>query len=217
MTDKILLVQPTYDGKIHAGHAEYVKQAGKSVVDSIWGGSSFLGDTFNRLYCLGLNGRKNGITHWLMVHADIIPEPGFADRMLEILNSCKGGALSVVSPIKDHRGLSSTAFDLGEDKKPAHLTMKQIWEIPQPTFTNEKLLINTGCLLVDLRMPWADKVHFDMKSWIAQNESGEFEAKSISEDWDWSRQVLKLGGTLYATRAVRLTHVGGQVEFRNWQ
>lgn len=222
MEHQIYMVTPTYDGQIHQAHAESLKRAGKFVTQYSVGGSSFLGDTFNRLYCQGLNARKDGITHWLMVHADIIPEPGFADKMLSILNECKGGALSVVSPMKNPKGpkpdggdLTSTAIDLGPDKKPAHLTLKQIWELPHGTFTNENILLNTGCLLVDLRQEWADKVHFDMKSWIEKREEN-FEAVSISEDWDWSRQVRKLGGTLYATRQVKLEHVSSQVVFKNW-
>ena len=90
------------------------------------------------------------------------------------------------------------------------LTLQEIYQQYPPTFTHEKLLVNTGLILIDFRKPWVEKVWFEFEDRIIADPKspGNFLAVGMSEDWVFSRRARSLGATLYATREVTVTHAG---------
>jgi hypothetical protein len=72
-------------------------------------GGSLLALGFNQLWCRALNDRREGgITHFAMHHADIEAPAGWLDRLIDEQRRVDADVLSVVVPIKDGRGLTST-------------------------------------------------------------------------------------------------------------
>jgi len=69
----------------------------------------------------------------------------------------KAKVLSVVLPLKSAEGVVSTALDDPDyptSSLVSQFTTTEIHQMPEETFTHERLLANTGCLLVDFREPW---------------------------------------------------------------
>ena len=198
---------PTYDGKMHLGTVNGILRASKSPEHAVqFVASSLLAKCFNQLWCRALNDRKKGITHFAMLHADIAPEDYWLDTMLRIMEARNADVLSVVSPLKNSDGLTSTAIE-GANTKAKRFTLKEIHAMEDKTFTHEKLLINTGLMLVDLRNPWVEQVLFTMKDYILKRGE-EFFTETISEDWCFSKQARQLGAKLFATSEVSLRHFG---------
>jgi len=174
--------------------------------------SSAINCNFNSLYAQALNHRGAGITHFLLLHADIdIQEKNWVDKMVDLSIQHKADVLSAVSPIKSAEGLTSTALDemIGSADRPhiRRLTMTEIMKRP-PTWTEDKLLINTGCMLVDITKSWAEDVFFEFEDKLLKDKDGNFYAHFFPEDWNFSRKVRAAGGSIFATREVKLHHIG---------
>jgi hypothetical protein len=73
------------------------------------------------------------------------------------------------------------------------------------TWTEPGLLLNTG-LWVCKRGDWCEQVYFRQQDRVRRGAQGAFEVHTISEDWDFSRQVRQHGAKIYATRKVNLYH-----------
>jgi hypothetical protein len=175
--------------------------------------SSLLAYGFNKLWTHALAERKNGLTHFLMLHADVVPwSDGWLSQLHQEMERIGAQVLSAVSPLKDWTGLTSTAID-GEPIR--RLTMTEIMARPE-SFTDPDLMVNTGMLLVDMRGDWVEQVYFTIKDGLRKNPDGSYTVLCEGEDWSFSRQVRRLGIALWATRKVRLMHVG-QGYFPNFQ
>jgi hypothetical protein len=123
--------------------------------------------------------------------------------------------MSAIIPLKDTRGLVSTAIDEADGApmgSPEHyaisnLNLRELFAMKEATFTDENLLINTGLLVVDMRKPWVEQI-----AWRFENEiikvGDAFKPFEISEDWCFSRQARALGAKLFATREVKVKHLG---------
>jgi SAM-dependent methyltransferase len=176
--------------------------------------SSAMGMVCNRLWINALELAEQGhITHFLMQHSDIAPmENYYVDKMIAIMERTGADILSAVVPIKDGYGTTSTALDEPCGDVPQYwrvrrLTMKEIYDM-EPTFTHEKLLLNTGLMLVDMRKAWTKDAYFTFEDKIIWWH-GRRVAVAMPEDWSFSRMARKLGATkLYATREVPLNHIG---------
>lgn len=185
---------------------------------------SNLPHSFNLAWCEALN-RRPAITHFAMLHSDIIPQRGWLKILLEELERTDADLISVVSPIKTAEGVTSTAIDLPNnaflrDDNPAwwrverRLTVHEVHKYPE-TFSaadcgypGRALLVNTGCFLCKLTDPWVEWINFQIKTRIVKNADGTHEAQTFTEDWLMSRQLHVAGGKIVATRKVRLEHVG---------
>ena len=110
---KICVGMPTYGGNIHKDIPFRMLQASKDhqvMYDN--SDSSACTLTFNILLLRALEERAKGnADYFLLWHSDIVPEPYFIDKMLKIAVERKAEVLSVVMPIKDEKGLTSTALD----------------------------------------------------------------------------------------------------------
>lgn len=83
------------------------------------------------------------------------------------------------------------------------------------TFTDPKLLLNTGLMLIDIRKPWIEKCWFEFVDRIEKID-GKFVDVGMSEDWHFSRKAREMGASLWATREISVRHIGGG-EFPNDQ
>lgn len=173
--------------------------------------TSLLTLNFNSAWCVCLNERKaHGFTHFAMLHSDVVPLPlgePWIDTMLALMEEHDADVLSAVVPIKNKLGLTSTAID-EQPKRPwlvRRLTMHEIFDNYDPTFTHPDLLVNTGlwiCRLDD----WCEKIRFRQQDSIGRNKEGRFIPITIPEDWDFSRQVHAAGKRLFATRDLAVMH-----------
>lgn len=168
---------------------------------------------FNQLWCDALNKRRSHrITHFLMLHTDIAPLAfTWVEDLLREMARVKADVLSVVIPFKDDSGLTSTAVS-GGNPDPFHpvrrITMTEAENLLRPTFTDDKLLINTGMMLVDFTKPWVEQVHFEFKDEIRQAPDGTFYPVGVSEDYNFSRQLIALGVPRHVTNVVKAIHQG---------
>lgn len=208
---------PGYTDSVHPAAAHAAWTAGDSVVCRRSLGYSLLGHCFNQCWVDALSARKQGrATHFAMLHSDIEIKSGWADRALEIMDRERCEILSVVVPIKDNTNGSSTAIDT-DYWSPKRLTMSDIGKLPE-TFSEDdvdgELLVNTGCLLVDLR---DDRVFTEENGELALKfeirdrilvRDGRYIPQVASEDWNFSRTANRLGLRVVATTEIPLWHWG---------
>lgn len=117
-------------------------------------GTSLLTLTFNQLFCDALNLRdKEEFTHFAMLHNDVVPCQNWIDILMDELVQHELDVIAAVIPLKDSRGLTSTATDKLENPWAVRrLSMTEVMQYP-PTFTAQDvphrepgsaLLLNTG-------------------------------------------------------------------------
>lgn len=231
---KIFLGMPTYDGscQVHAARAFYLTATTYLPVIRGEVGRSFLTNCFNTLWAGALNARKDhGITHFAMLHADVIPQDGWLDVLYMELVRTGADMVSVVIPIKNVLGLTSTAIGhpcnpIREKDEEDHLepvrrlTLEEVHRLPA-TFSAEDcgyplspLWVNTGCWLCDFTKPWCEEVCFRTRDELVRRSDGSLRPVSLSEDWDFSQQLWRNGCRVLATTRVQATHVG-QMTFDN--
>ena len=180
-------------------------------VSSVEIDGSLLASTFNNFLIRALDLRDEGkADYMLLLHSDIMPmdTQGWLDVLWQERCKVDADAISAVVPIKDARGVTSTALETPDNiYAPRRLTMREI-EQQDVTFTDDNLLINTGMLLINLRAPWVDNFCFTIGDALLRLPSGKRAVGVTPEDWNFSRRVRELGGRVWATRAVQLTHIG---------
>lgn len=180
--------------------------------------SSLLNHSFNQAWAAALNARDwRNATHFAMLHNDIAPDPGWLTVLLDELTSLDADVVSAVVPIKDERGLTSTAVYEGDPWCRRRLSLTEVNDLPD-TFCGEdaggKLLLNTGLWVCDLRREWCNDVCFHSAERIETGLDGKRRAEVIPEDWLFSHWLNERGAKLYATSKVRLRHIG-ETEFTN--
>lgn len=188
------------------------------------------------MFCAAMNARlKDTSVGWFAVlHSDVEPEAWWVDKLIAEADANHADMLSVVIPIKDETGRSSTAIagpDLVQTCRPFDmLTMQQVSHSLFPrTFAindccnalaqlpgqlrvanapREALLLNTGCFVLRLtaNIDWS-KIWFSMHDGIERTSTG-FHPVNISEDWLFSYRVAQQGGRCMATTAVKVVHHG---------
>lgn len=175
---------------------------------------SLLNHNFNRHWAEALNLRDDGqgATHFAMIHADVCPQEGWLDVLLGELTANDADVVSAVIPIKDDRGLTTTAVYDGVDPwNRRRFTLKEIHRLPA-TFgaedVGEALLINTGLWVCDLRKPWCDDCCFHSLERIVRKD-GRYAAEVLSEDWAFGHFLNGYGAKVLATRKVQVLHEGG--------
>ncbi len=189
-------------------------------------------DDLNVLWERALNRAEAGeITHYVQLHADIIPQAGFVDLLMDEIEETGADLVSVACAMKDKRGVLNCG--IGSLKNPwgayRRLTSHELHRLP-PTFDATRLkaafsldgdadkfmLHNTGCFVADLRRPvfYQTDEAGDLRAWfdfptrIRRNEQGKWAHNRESEDWFFSRQLHSLGANTLITRKVSLRHVG---------
>ncbi len=175
--------------------------------------STLLPLAFNQAWAGVLDLRDSGVPvrYFAMIHDDITPEPWWLDTLIDELERLNADVVSAIVPIKDDKGLTSTAVYTGDIWLPRRLSMAEVMELPE-TFGEEDvagpLLLNTGLWVADITKPWANEVCFDFMNRIRRTSNGERVAECVPEDWLNSHRLNELGCKLYATRKVRVEHQG---------
>jgi hypothetical protein len=180
---------------------------------------SLLTYTFNLLWAGFLSKRAElGLTHFAMIHDDVVPEPGWLDTLIREMEASGADLVSAVVPIKDGRGLTSTALETNDVWNPRRLTMLEMYAKDDVLFASDShpltvtsdelpgLLVNTGLWVCDLSNPFFEKLYFRQEDTVTKNESGGFNVFTSPEDWNFSRDVKAAGGCIAATLAVNLYH-----------
>lgn len=225
---KVFLALPSRDGWMRSAFMAALddvrENAGVCVVGLVQ--TSLLANGFNKAFCGALNGRDRGITHFLLVHADVVPQGRWFYQMCQDMARFNLDVLSAVITFRNDTGKTSTAIEddnrephpyymhrdagYGDDRlvfpKNAVLTSRE-----QP-----KLLINTGCLLMNITRPWADEFSFMVGDLIGKNKDGKFEALNEPEDWRMSRHLMAKKVPYGATSKVHVIHHGTK-DFLNWE
>jgi hypothetical protein len=174
--------------------------------------SSALTGSFNYLWTMAINKKAD---YFVMLHSDIEPERDFIEVLITELERLDADVVSAVSPLKSVHGITSTGLGDPNDiwAPTKRYSLKEIFELPE-TFSNEDtgrpdkiLVVNTGCFIVNMKKPWVTQVCFDVHNKIYV-ENGEYKSRFYPEDWLFSRDVQRLGGKVYATRKVSLSHIG---------
>lgn len=172
---------------------------------------------FNMILAPALDARDRGqITHLAMVHSDLEVSPGWVDVLYQEMRRTGVTAISAVAAIKEpERSRTSTA--IGKEDYPwapeRYIRVGQHHDLPR-TFTaadvckpGEVLLINTGCMLIDLMRPYWDEFAFEFRTSIGRRD-GRRVAMFAPEDWLMSRWIQQHGDTVAATYAVPTIHYG---------
>lgn len=208
---KLAVALPSYNGMRHNGVPLMHLARQVPLAVPLATQSSLLALTFNICLANALRMMKNGeATHFLMLHDDICPkDANWFEQLWGAWKDSNAQLMCAVSPIKDERGLTSVSIESEDPWKPRRLTMKEVAAGPV-TFTHPGLLLNTGCMMFDLRDPWVQKCFFridDEMTW----QDGIPVPRTMPEDWNFSRMARAAGcERIYATRAMRLEHVGQQ-------
>lgn len=176
--------------------------------------NSLLAYNFNSLWAAALNERERlGLTHFAMMHADIGAGPLWLDTLLEEMDRVDADVLSVVVPLKDDRGLTSTGIFYPKTQAIQRLTMAEVATLPR-TFCNRDLdtgnplAINTGLWVCRFTESWIEDVCFTIKDWMDKKPDGAFWPRVLSEDWLFSAWLADRGLSVYATTIVAINHIG---------
>lgn len=217
----IILGTPTYDGKMHIGTHKAALQAtsGKyGQVNFNCNAVSLLAMNFNQLWAGALNAVHKGhdVKYFAMLHADCEPiQKWWLDLLIDELEARELDVLGCVVPIKDQKGLTSIAIER-KDADPfspqCRLTMTDVFNLPE-TFTAEDvgydLLLNTGCWVAKWDQDWCSQVYFTINDRIHFDEKkDQYEVAVEPEDWNFARQLNRLGRKIAATRKVHIRHHG---------
>lgn len=180
--------------------------------------------SFNQMWSRALDLRDSGeATHFAMLHSDIEPiDPAWLNRLYMEMVDHHLVAVSAVVPIKNDSGNTSTA--IGDEVDPWHV-LRYVRTDQRPhlpvTFTGEDvcergevLLINTGCLLIDMRPELWDDFEWKMRTRIRRTQRGRV-CEMHSEDWEMSYHIHNSGARYGATWSVRLKHHGAAA-YRNY-
>lgn len=198
---------PTYDGtRWNAVALSDLRLAGAAIMEV---SSSLLAYGFNSCFAAALNARKTDqVTHFLLLHADVIPRDGdWLRLLLKEMEAVKAQVLSVMLPIKvEGSSLTSTALESPDQWRPKQLTLEEMQERPE-TWTHPNLLVNTGYMLIDLRNPWVEEICFTINDAI-RKVNDQWLAEFEPEDWHFSRQCKALGIPVWVTRKFRALHAG---------
>lgn len=187
--------------------------------------SSLLAKNCNEMWTEALNLRSKYNFKWFcMLHSDVRPEANFIDKMIDLAEQHEIDLLSVALPIKDERGLTSTAISHKNNPwlTAGRITQTQLKKLP-PFFDADQvkatlgdefdnagnyLLANTGLMICRLDKPWSEQLYFTINDAIVKNIDGRFETNVMPEDWHFTSLAARLGARVMVTSAISATHVG---------
>ena len=234
---KILIGCPTHAGDLSAQTFHSITTThscmGHEVSFNVIG-LSLLARNFSTLFLSAFN---NGYDYFFLHHADI----GFAaesnslswlDLMVQRIEELQAAALSVVSPIKNEAGHTSTGLIMDKNNvyNLRRVTIKELELLPKPFISRSHicklfdvdpdvagaLLVNTAGLLMDLKgYDWTKWPGFEIRDEIIWNKSSYGTVRTIPEDWNMSAWMHENGFPFYATKEIAAHHIG-QKDWTNY-
>jgi hypothetical protein len=245
-----MLFQPRYGPTLYpdAKDSFYRASAWRDLSPlKLYDGAQSIAYCFNMAFATALDARDDGVvcgdgqtrhaTHFAMLHADIKAQDGWLDVLYGLMTTHDLTAISVVIPIKEPTRDPRTSTAIGkiaDSWTPDRFVMmsdRGKWattftasDVPGLDLASEELLINTGCLLIDLRdvVLWdafeAPRPNGDsgwmLDSRIDRTPVGRRVAMR-SEDWQFSRFLRAHGARYGATWDVTCFHFGDAVWSNN--
>ena len=216
---RVLLVQPAY-GKIEpeSYHSAQLatKRKGDVSVGIMRPCASLLAHAFNlgAAYCL-----NQKYEYFAMLHGDISAKDGWIDTLLDTLDTGVD-VVHAVAPIKDHRGLTSTAIAFWDDQfEPVRrLTVSELTKLPEVfTITDvqqnidpnaKRLLPNTGCLCFRADTWFKRFPGFTINDQLATMDGNEWAVDVMPEDWNFGHWCGRNFLTVAGVTNVDLRHYG---------
>jgi hypothetical protein len=214
------LGMPGYAGPTMSAARSYFRASlGALDIRCCYHEASLINVNCNTLWATALTRRAHGqrLDYFALLHADVAAPDGWLDALVGEMKAAGLDLLSVVVPIKDTRGLTSTA--VGSDdpfRQVCRLSMKEVHALPG-TFTlrdlhvpgGEYLLFNTGCFVCRFDPAWAANAWFatrDEVRWDAARRK--YTVHNEPEDWHFARRVQDLGLKVGCTRKIPVEHAG---------
>lgn len=221
---KVVLCSPVYGQvSLHwAATRHYATKGDVEIAEHPACSSSLLPSSFNMVLACALDLRDAGrATHMAMCHSDLQAPAGWLDKLWAEMQYHGADFLSVVVPIKNASGDTSTAIGRADDPWTIdrYVRLEDVNTLP-PTFgprdvcgPGEVLLVNTGLWLSDLRRPFWDSFveregGFNLHSRIVRREDGSRRVQTRPEDWELSRHMHREGARYLATWKVEVRHEG---------
>jgi hypothetical protein len=228
---KILLGCPLYDDRLGAGPSKALwrMSSQRHEVREVVPCRSLIDTNCSEIWCIALNNRGL-VSHVAMLHSDITPEDFWIDKLMDEADQHGADLISAVSPVKDERGLYSTAIAMPGGKR--HFRRLTVQQVNHPAFPTsfgireaadaleslpgplriadvprDFLFVNTGCMVCRVDCDWAERVWFSSET-VIECVNGMWQPYTLPEDWLFSRRVAEQGGRVMATKAVKLTHRG---------
>ena len=195
---------------------------------------------FNAAWCTALNSNPRP-EYFIMHHADVMAEPGWMDKLLDIIRDTDADVISCNIAIKDDsEELSTAVFHTNPDgtHRIQRLRNDEVSQLPE-TFTMNmvdvkfpqkygggKLLLNTGlwickfknAKIVDIGMPDGQKLRgpwieyfYFRMTDVIVRNGNKFEPQGMSEDWQAGLDWDAMGLDYRATSAIKINHFGNGV------
>ncbi len=205
------------------GHVRAVKPTGRGRFKIAVGRGSAFCLKCNRLWLLALDCREaEGLTHFAMQHDDVEAPPGWADVLIDELDRTGADVCSAVVPIKDRRGVTSTAIRDVTTGQVRRVTMAELFGKLPETFAvedlqaaglgfgepgREVLLVNNGLWVCRFDRDWVERwIGWRIIEGIVRNTAGQPFVSFFSEDWFFSEWCAERGLKVVATRKVPVIH-----------
>lgn len=169
--------------------------------------------------CLALCLAEGGFDYFCLLHADVAPQFGFVDVLLDEMDASGADIIHAPAAIKNPNGATTTAIAYSDDEwEPVRrITTTELQKLPQ-TFDIEtlrecydplalRLLPNTGCMLIKLGEWIDDFPGFEVRDRLG-TVSGVRVPQSVTEDWNFGHWADRNGLQVAGTRAVVTEHWG---------
>jgi hypothetical protein len=231
----VFLGCPTHDGRIFDGCAKvfYNNASQFHHVEPAVATFSLLTANCNILWAMALNWYESNQVDWFaLIHSDIQPEPLWIDKLIAEADAHRADIMTAVIPIKNDRGLTSTAIcDPSDDYgKFIRITTSQVRHPSFPTTfdgpmavqalrslpgdlrldapADARLLCNTGCMVCRLGA-WCDPrhVYFDEVTKF-ERVNNHWKPFIRSEDWFFTGRATAQGAKVMATTTLKVLHHG---------
>ena len=170
---------------------------------------SLLAYAFNTLYADALNQRKDGVTHFVMVHDDVAPQDKDGVCWLRVMEQemlIRG--VPVLSASVAVRGTLDSSAAVDTTQAATRIPLKELNAKVGIHSRDCALLINTGCLVIDIRHEWAERLSFHVRDGIRKLKDGTFAPFVEPEDWELSRSLRRMGVPFAVTAAIETLHAG---------
>lgn len=218
---RILIAQPS-SGRVEPEASRALTMATKNGLDGqievavSRPRSSLLSHAFNLSVAHALNDKYD---YWCLLHEDIWPDDYWLDLLLQQMHTHDLDAIHAVSPIKDTRGVTSTAVAYSGDRYAPvrRITTTELQNLPVTFGIDElrqsldpdadRLLPNTGCLLLCADTWLKDFPGFTIHDRVIR-AGDEWGVDVCSEDWNFGHWCAENSVAVGGTRAVKIYHLG---------
>ena len=215
---RVLLAQPGYAGIEQDSYTATVRASQRK--DEIAVGimrphASLLAHAFNLGVVACLNG---GYDEFALLHGDIVPEKWWLDTLLDQREVAGVDVIHASSPIKDTRGLTSTAVAYTDDifAPVRRITTKELATLPD-VFTIDDirtqidadakyLLPNTGCIVMRADTWFKEFPGFTIEDRVIHDDK-EWGVDVCPEDWNFGHWCAANGVNVAGSK-MRIQHVG---------